>query len=146
MSNVTAGIGRGQLIHLDEHKKKKNKIYQDYLYAFRDIQEITMNPMNKDADSNNWLSCITIDARCKVNPNDIMDRLAEQNIESRPIWKPMQLQPIFAQCDFIQDDEKYCVSENIFNNGLCLPSDIKNTREDMDRVIEIVRGCFGRKS
>ncbi len=146
MSNIVAGIGRGQLLHLDEHKKKKNKIYQDYLNAFCDIPEITMNPMNKNADANNWLSCITIDPKSKVSPNDVIDLLSEQNIESRPIWKPMQLQPVYAHCDFIQENAEYSVSADIFNNGLCLPSDIKNTSDDMNRVIEIVRGCFGKKS
>lgn len=146
MSNVVAGIGRGQLLHLDEHKKRKNKIYQEYLNAFRDIPEIKMNPMNKDGDANNWLSCITIEAGCKISPNEVMDRLAEQNIESRPIWKPMQLQPVYAHCDFIRENDDDSVSEDIFIRGLCLPSDIKNTNDDMNRVIEIVRGCFGRKS
>lgn len=146
MSNVVAGIGRGQLLHLDEHKKRKNKIYQEYLNAFRDIPEIKMNPMNKDGDANNWLSCITIEAGCKISPNEVMDRLADQNIESRPIWKPMQLQPVYAHCDFIRENDDDSVSEDIFNRGLCLPSDIKNTNDDMNRVIEIVRGCFGRKS
>lgn len=146
MSNVVAGIGRGQLLHLDEHKKRKNKIYQEYLNAFRDIPEIKMNPMNKDGDANNWLSCITIEAGCKISPNEVMDRLADQNIESRPIWKPMQLQPVYAHCDFIRENDDDSVSEDIFIRGLCLPSDIKNTNDDMNRVIEIVRGCFGRKS
>lgn len=146
MSNVVAGIGRGQLLHLDEHKKRKNKIYQEYLNAFRDIPEIKMNPMNKDGDANNWLSCITIEAGCKISPNEVMDRLADQNVESRPIWKPMQLQPVYAHCDFIRENDDDSVSEDIFNRGLCLPSDIKNTNDDMNRVIEIVRGCFGRKS
>lgn len=73
----------------------------------------------------------------------IMDALADENIETRPIWKPMQLQPIFKEFDFIQVEDGLSVSEDIFNRGLCLPSDIKNTDEDTQRVIQIVREQFG---
>lgn len=144
MSNVVAGIGRGQLLHLEEHKAIKQKIYRQYEAAFADIPEIKMNPMNPDGDANNWLSCITIAPDCSVTPAKIMDALAEYNIESRFIWKPMHLQPVFANCDFIQVKEGISVSEDIFNRGLCLSSDIKNTAEDMELIISIIRRQFGR--
>ncbi len=143
MSNVVAGIGRGQMYHLEEHKAIKKKIYEEYKAAFADIEEITMNPMNPDGDSNCWLSCITLKEGCGVTPNQIMDALEAENIESRPIWKPMHLQPVFADCDFISvADSSVSVGEDIFNRGLCLPSDIKNTPEDMGHIISIVRKFF----
>ena len=145
MSNVVAGIGRGQMLHLEEHKAIKKKIYEQYKAAFADIEEITMNPMNPDGDSNCWLSCITLSEGCKVTPNQIMDALEAENMESRPIWKPMHLQPVFEGYDFISAVEgDVSVGEDIFNRGLCLPSDIKNTEEDMANIISIVRGCFGK--
>ena len=142
MSNVVAGIGRGQLLHLEEHKARKNEIYRQYKEAFADIEAITMNPMNPDGDANNWLSCMTIAPDCSVTPDQVMDALAEYNIETRPIWKPMHLQPVFAACDFIQVKEGRSVSEDIFNRGVCLPSDIKNTSEDMELIISLIRKVF----
>lgn len=144
MSNVVAGIGRGQLLHLEEHKALKKSIYEQYKEAFSDIKEITMNPLNPDGEANYWLSCMTIDPECSVKPNDIMDALEAANIECRPIWKPMHLQPVFAENDFIQVQDGISVGEEIFNEGLCLPSDIKNTPEDMAKIIGIVRKCFGK--
>lgn len=144
MSNVVAGIGRGQLLHLEEHKALKKSIYEQYKEAFSDIKEITMNPLNPDGEANYWLSCMTIDPGCSVKPNDIMDALEAANIECRPIWKPMHLQPVFAENDFIQVQDGISVGEEIFNEGLCLPSDIKNTPEDMAKIIGIVRKCFGK--
>ena len=143
MSNIVAGIGRGQMLHLEEHKATKKKIYEQYKAAFADIEEITMNPMNPDGDSNCWLSCMTLSEGCEVTPNQIMDALEAENMESRPIWKPMHLQPVFEKYDFITAvDGDISVGEDIFNRGLCLPSDIKNTPEDMANIISIVRGCF----
>lgn len=142
MSNIVAGIGRGQLLHLDEHVALKKAIYETYKEAFKDIDAIQMNPLNSDGEANYWLSCITLKPGCKVTPNQIMDALAEHNIESRPIWKPMHLQPVFADCDFFSDCETGSVSEDIFNRGVCLPSDIKNTPEDMEKIIGIIKGLF----
>lgn len=159
MSNIVAGIGRGQLRHLDEHVAIKRAIYAQYKEAFADIDAITMNPMNPDGSANNWLSCMTTAADSKVTPNQVMDALDAENIESRPIWKPMHLQPVFAECDFFTEEglytkprncdvavgenkQPYGVGEDIFNRGLCLPSDIKNTKEDMEKIIRIVRELF----
>ncbi|MCM1262460.1 MAG: aminotransferase class I/II-fold pyridoxal phosphate-dependent enzyme [Butyrivibrio sp.] len=145
MSNITAGIGRGQLLHIEEHKALKKAIYNKYKQAFSDILEICMNPLNKDGDANNWLSCMTISSECKVTPDMVMDALDAENIETRPIWKPMHLQPVFSEYDFFNHNGNgISVSEDVFNRGLCLPSDIKNTDEDMAKIIGIVRGVFGR--
>ena len=142
MSNIVAGIGRGQLLHLEEHKKRKKEIYAQYKEAFADIPEISMNPLNADGDANCWLSCMTIAQGCSVTPDMVMDALEKENIETRPIWKPMHLQPVFADNDFITVQEQGSVAEDIFNRGLCVPSDIKNTEEDMEFIIGIVRGLF----
>lgn len=142
MSNVLAAIGRGQMPYIDEHIRKKKEIYRQYQDAFSDISEITMNPLNFDGDANNWLSCMTIKEGCPVTPNQIMDALADNQIETRPIWKPMNLQPVFSDCDFIQIENGISVGEDIFNRGLCLPSDIKNTDEDMERIIGIIKRQF----
>ncbi|MDD7147384.1 MAG: DegT/DnrJ/EryC1/StrS family aminotransferase, partial [Lachnospiraceae bacterium] len=144
LSNVLAGIGRGQFRSLELHHNLKKKIYETYKAAFDDIPEITMNPLNPDGEANYWLSCMTIAPDCGVTPLMIMEALDAQNIESRPIWKPMQLQPVYADCDFFSHLEEGSVSEDIFNRGLCLPSDIKNTDEDMELIIRIIRGVFGR--
>lgn len=149
MSNVTAGIGRGQLIYLEEHKAKKKAIYRQYKEAFADISEIELNPLNPDGDANNWLTCMTIQKGSKITPDMVMDALEAENIESRPIWKPMHLQPVFNGYDFFahpscstENEEIISISEDIFNRGLCLPSDIKNTSEDMELIIRRVRGLF----
>lgn len=145
MSNVTAGIGRGQMLHLEEHKARKKEIYRQYEEAFRDIPEITLNPLNKDGDANCWLTGMVIAKSCEVTPDDVMDALAAENIESRPVWKPMHLQPVFADYDFITaNGDGQSVSADIFERGLCLPSDVKNTAEDMELIIRTVRRCFGR--
>lgn len=145
MSNVVAGIGRGQLLHIDEHIARKKAIYERYKEAFADIEEISMNPLNPKGDANNWLSCITIKEGCSVTPDMVMDSLEAENIESRPIWKPMHLQPVFAECDFFNhNDSGISVGEDIFNRGVCLPSDIKNTDANMDKIIDIVRKLFGK--
>lgn len=142
MSNIVAGIGRGQLLHLDEHKELKKKIYNRYKDAFSDIP-VKMNPYLECSEPNFWLSCFTVnkDVMDKVNPEKIRLALEKENIESRPIWKPMHMQPVYSDRDFITVD-KDNVGEDIFKRGLCLPSDIKMTEEQQDRVIDIIKGCF----
>lgn len=147
MSNVVAGIGRGQLLALDAYKEKKQKIYREYLAAFQSIPEIKMNPLNPDGEANNWLSCMTLEPEAikeGITPAVIMDALEQKNIESRPIWKPMDLQPVYAENEFIEVEGRngLSVGADIYSRGLCLPSDVKNTDEDMQRVIEAVRSCF----
>lgn len=145
MSNVLAGIGRGQLLHLNEHIAKKRKIYMYYREALAGLPEIRMNPYwEEESEPNFWLSAMTIDAQSAVSPTDVMTALEAENIECRPVWKPMHMQPVFRACDFIPHYEEgsRSVSEDIFARGLCMPSDIKNTEEDMERIISIVKKLF----
>ena len=146
MSNITAGVGRGQLIHLDEHIAKKKAIYETYKEALKDYKHVHMNPYETCSEPNFWLSCMTLDESCGVKPLDIIEALEAENIESRPIWKPLHKQPVFEGCEFYshyENDEK-SVSEDIFDRGLCLPSDIKNTKEDMERIIKIIKSVLDR--
>jgi len=155
MSNITAGIGRGQLLHLEEHKQLKKAIHNRYMEGFADMEAISMNPLNPDGDANCWLSCITISKDSNITPDQIMDALDEENIESRPIWKPMHLQPVFEGYDFVTEsgcksdlpagERMESLSEDIFSRGLCLSSDIKNTEEDMKLIIDTVRSVFDKK-
>ncbi len=140
MSNVVAGIGRGQLKYVESHREAKERIFLRYKEAFKDLP-ITMNPYLKDTKPNFWLSCMLINEDCNVNPLDVMDKLNEANVESRPIWKPMHMQPVFKGHDFISAEESP-VNEDIFKRGLCLPSDIKMTDEEQDFVIEVIKACF----
>ena len=139
MSNVVAGIGRGQLLHLDEHKALKKKIYERYREGFKGLP-VSMNPYLPQSEPNFWLSCLLVDKNCKVDPMYIMDRLAKENIEARPIWKPMHLQPVFAGHDFVSAEGD--VGADVFARGLCLPSDIKMTEQQQDRVVAMIRSCF----
>lgn len=142
MSNIVAGIGRGQLKVLDERIAQKKNIYETYKESFKEIDEIEMIPVTKDSEPNYWLSVITIKEDSKVKPLDIILALEKDNIESRPVWKPMHLQPFFEKYDFVQVTDGISVSEDLFNRGVCLPSDTKNTEDDMNRIINIVKGCF----
>ncbi|MDD3165314.1 MAG: aminotransferase class I/II-fold pyridoxal phosphate-dependent enzyme [Oscillospiraceae bacterium] len=144
MSNIIAGIGRGQLLHLDEHRARKKKIYETYQAAFSDLSAISMNPYLAESEPNFWLSCMTVDpAQSAVKPAQIMAALAAENIESRPIWKPMHLQPVFADRDFVTlQPDGHAVGAELFARGLCLPSDIKNTDADMERIIGIIKNLF----
>lgn len=144
MSNIVAGIGRGQLLHLDEHRKKKKEIFLRYKDGFRDLP-VEMNPYLEYTEPNFWLSCMLVEPELvksgKVTPEKIRLALDEKNVESRPIWKPMHLQPVYAGRDFIRVDGED-VGADIFTRGLCLPSDIKMTVEEQDIVIEIIHRCF----
>ena len=102
MSNIVAGIGRGQMVYLDSHVEAKRLIREKYRKAFEDIPEITLNPYKEGTLPNFWLTCLTLSPDSKVGPYDIMDALAEEDIETRPIWKPMHLQPVYSENDFIQ--------------------------------------------
>ena len=139
MSNIVAGVGRGQLLHIEEHKALKTAIYNRYKKAFSALP-VTMNPYLECTSPNFWLSCILIDKSSSVRPEDIYNRLNEMNVESRPIWKPMHMQPLYRGCDFITAGD--AADEDIFARGLCLPSDIKMTEEEQEKVIEIIKECF----
>lgn len=142
LSNISAGIGRGQLKVLDERIAEKTNIHNTYKEGFKSIKEIQMQPYMQNSKPNFWLSAIILDKDSKVTPLQIIEALEKENIESRPIWKPMQLQPVFAGRDFITLNESGSVSEDIFSRGVCLPSDTKMTREEQAKVIEIIKGLF----
>lgn len=137
MSNIVAGIGRGQLKHLNEHRALKKAIYERYREGLKGLP-LQMNPFDPCSEPNFWLSCILIDRGCKVTPEEIRLALEKENIEARPIWKPMHLQPVYAGRDFISLGED--VGGDIFARSLCLPSDIKMTPEDVEAVMDIIRG------
>ncbi len=158
MSNVIAGVVRGQLVHLDEHIERKKEIYERYKNGFKGLP-VKMNPYDeKNSEPNFWLSCIIIDkdAMCrqvrddskalflpekgKSCPTEILEKLAEFNAEGRPIWKPMHMQPIYRNNGFVSVLGD--AGADIFDRGLCLPSDIKMTDGEQDTVIEIIRNCF----
>lgn len=136
MSNIVAGIGRGQMHHIDEHIAQKRTIYHRYKEGFTGIP-VEMNPYVPCSEPNFWLSCFTINKGQAVTPDDIRLELAKYNIESRPIWKPMHLQPVYAANDFITLNDS--VGEDVFARGLCLPSDNKMTEEEQNIVINVIK-------
>ena len=173
MSNVIAGVVRGQLPYLQEHIAQKKAIYMRYKEGFKDLP-VSMNPYDESImEPNFWLSCMLIDkdAMCrqvrsdneacyisepgKSCPTEILETLAKYNAEGRPIWKPMHMQPMYRMNPFVTRDgdgrgrtNAYIpggaedVGADIFQRGLCLPSDNKMTAEQQDIIIEIVRNCF----
>ena len=173
MSNVIAGVVRGQLPYLQEHIDQKKAIYMRYREGLKGLP-VQMNPYDETvAEPNFWLSCLIIDkdAMCKQVrsetealyisepgkscPTEILERLAEINAEGRPIWKPMHMQPIFRMHGFVTRmgdgrgrtnayiaGESVDVGMDLFERGLCLPSDNKMTPEQQDVIIEVIRSCF----
>lgn len=173
MSNVIAGVIRGQFKYLDEHIAQKKAIYERYKQAFKDLP-VNMNPFDSENSvPNYWLSCMIIDkdAMCKqvrsdndaayikeegkTCPTEILEKLTALNAEGRPIWKPMHSQPIFRMNPFVTKDGNGRASTNayivggvsdvgsdIFERGLCLPSDNKMTPEQQDIIIEVIKSCF----
>ena len=173
MSNVIAGIVRGQLPYLDEHIAQKKAIYERYKEGFKDLP-VQMNPMNlTDSNPNYWLSCMIINPEAmakqvrgeqdylyssekgKTTPQEILDAITSINAEGRPIWKPMHMQPIYRMNPFITKngngraqinayikEKSTDVRMDIFNRGLCLPSDNKMTKEQQDVIIEVIKNCF----
>ena len=173
MSNVIAGVVRGQIPHLEEHIAQKKAIYERYKKGFEGLP-VKMNPYDaENSEPNFWLSCMIIDpeAMCKQVrgeqdalylpekgkscPTEILETIAKFNAEGRPIWKPMHMQPIYRMNGFVTRDgngrartNAYIaggaedVGMDIFERGLCLPSDNKMTAEEQDKVIEIIRACF----
>ena len=144
MSNIVAGIGRGQLRVLNERISQKKYIYERYKEAFKDIEDIEMVTIKDYGEPNYWLSVMTIRENSKVKPLDVILALEKENIESRLIWKPMHLQPYYKKYKFFKaiEEMKGSVSEDIFNRGLCLPSDTKMDDEDLNRVISIIKELF----
>lgn len=145
MSNIVAGIGRGQLKVLEERVAKKKQIFETYREAFKEVKAIEMMPISDKGKPNYWLSCMTLKKDNKVNPIDIMHALEKENIESRPVWKPMHLQPYFREYFFFSHcdpENEQSIAEDIFNRGVCLPSDTKMTETDQQRIIKIIKALF----
>ena len=174
MSNVIAGVVRGQLPYLDEHIARKKAIYERYKDGLKDLP-LLLNPFdNENSNPNFWLSCLIVDsnAMCrqvrsenetcyiketgKTCPTEILESLSKINAEGRPIWKPMHMQPIYRMNPFITKEgsgrartnayisgEITDIGMDIYSRGLCLPSDIKMTTDEQDRIIEVIRSCFG---
>lgn len=138
MSNIVAGVGRGQLKVLSRRVEKKRYIFKYYKEQLKDIKYIEFMPQNEWQYSNCWLTSVVLSNDSPIKPLDIMIALENENIESRPIWKPMHLQPFYEKYDYIGNN----VSEDLFNRGICLPSDTKMTDEDLDRVISIIKSLF----
>lgn len=172
MSNVVAGVVRGQYPYLEEHIAQKKAIYERYKEGFKDLP-VYMNPITEGTEPNYWLSCMIIDSAfmCKqvrddsaalyvkelgkTCPTEILETLTKYNAEGRPIWKPMHMQPMYRMHEFVtREGSGRCrtnayiaggcvdVGADIFNRGLCLPSDNKMTFDEQDIVIEIIRNCF----
>lgn len=139
MSNIVAGIGRGQMKVLDQRIEQKRHIFAYYQEHLGDLEGLSFMPMHENERSNCWLSVIQLAPDCKVRPLDVMVALEQGDIESRPVWKPMHMQPVFADCDYIDNGK---VGESLFENGVCLPSDTKMTDEDLKRICTIIRGLW----
>lgn len=136
MSNIVAGIGRGQLKVLDQRVRKKKHIFQYYQRELSEIEDIRFMPVNDWDEPNFWLSSMTLHGR--IRPRQIIEALDAENIESRPLWKPLHKQPFFETYDFVGTG----VAELLFENGLCLPSDTKMTDADLERVVRIIKGLW----
>ncbi len=142
MSNILAGIGRGQLKVLDKRLAKKKYIFEFYKRELDHLEGVKFMPINEWNEPNYWLTCIRLNdcysghsKGSGILPVDIIEALEKENIESRPLWKPMHLQPFFAGYDYIGEN----VSGNLFEKGLCLPSDTKMTDEDLSRVCRTIK-------
>ncbi|WP_346868145.1 MULTISPECIES: DegT/DnrJ/EryC1/StrS family aminotransferase [unclassified Clostridium] len=143
MSNILAGIGRGQLKILNQRIAKKKSIFEFYDRNFRNIPWIHMEEICDYGTSNYWLSVMTLSKGCKIKPIDIIKALEKENIEARHIWKPIHLQPYYKEFNFFShNDVGISVCEDIFERGICLPSDTKMTIEDQQRVIDVIKGLF----
>lgn len=139
MSNIVAGIGRGQMKVLDQRIEQKRHIFAYYQEHLEDLEGLSFMPLHENERANCWLSVIQLAPDCKVRPLDVMVALEQGDIESRPVWKPMHMQPVFADCDYIDNGK---VGESLFENGVCLPSDTKMTDEDLKRICTIIRGLW----
>ncbi len=139
MSNIVAGIGRGQLKVLEQRVEQKRNIFAFYKEHLGDLKGISLMPLHEKERANCWLSVIQIEPDCPVRPLDVMIALEKGDIESRPVWKPMHLQPVFSGCDYVDNGG---VGSELFRRGVCLPSDTKLTEEDLQRICGIIRGLW----
>ncbi len=144
MSNVIAGVVRGQFPYLETHIAQKKAIYERYREGLKDLP-VSMNPIDTGKSvPNYWLSCLLLDedAMSITSPMEILTALAQHNAEGRPIWKPMHMQPLFQDTAFVSCDASGDASADIFRRGLCLPSDNKMTVEEQNTIIQIIKNCF----
>lgn len=140
MSNVCAGIGRGQLKVLDRHVQMKKNIFNYYWENLEPTGKIRMMPIRDGIYPNYWLSCITFNEL--IDPMEVYRKLQNQGIDSRPIWNPMNLQPYYEHCDFITAYDRRSMGAELFTRGLCLPSDINMSKEDLERVVTTLKGLM----
>ena len=137
MSNIVAGIGRGQMKVLPLRVEQKRTIFEWYARNLADLP-VTFQPEMENTKSNRWLTSILLDKDCGVTPTQLLDALNEENIEGRHLWKPMHAQPVFAKNAYVTAGEK-SVSDDLFERGVCLPSDTKMTMDDVDRTCDVIR-------
>lgn len=142
MSNVVAGIGRGQLKVLNERIAKKKEIFETYKDGFKDLKDIEMMNICEFGEPNYWLSAAIIKKGSNIKPLDIILALEKENIESRPVWKPMHMQPLFKNYKFFTGLDEGSISEDLFNRGICLPSDTKNSNEEFNEIVNIIKKVF----
>jgi dTDP-4-amino-4,6-dideoxygalactose transaminase len=133
MSNIVAGIGRGQLKVLNKRIQQKTTIYNYYKENLKEINIISFMPENMFCVPNYWLSCILLES--SFIATKILEALEQENIEARPVWKPMHLQPYYSNHDFLGED----ISEKIYKKGICLPSDTKLDEYDLERIVKIIK-------
>lgn len=140
MSNILAGVGRGQLRVLEERIKARRAVFDRYVDALGEIDGITFMPEAEFGRSNRWLTTLTLDpGRCEMTPEELVAALGEHNIEARPVWKPLHLQPLFEGCCYYPHADGKSISDELFRQGICLPSGSNLSKADQDRVIAIVK-------
>lgn len=140
MSNILAGVGRSQLQVLDERVRTRRLIFDRYVKALGHLPGIHFMPELENTRMNRWLTTITIDeAEACITVNDLLDHLAEEDIEARPVWKPLHMQPLFKDAQFYPHSDEEIVSEKLFATGLCLPSGSSLSKDDQDRVIFCIK-------
>lgn len=140
LSNVLAAIGRGQLEVLDKRIEARRRVFDRYYDAIASIDGISFMPEADFGRANRWLTVMTIDKeRLGITPLDVINALEDENIEARLVWKPMHLQPLFAECKYYTHEEGLSVADELFAKGICLPSGSAMTVEEQERVIEVVR-------
>ena len=138
MSNLLAAVGRGQLQVLDDRVKARRRIFDRYFNALSAIEGIDFMPEASYGRSNRWLTTLTVDPKkTGINRTQIINALEKENIEARPVWKPMHLQPYYQNCEYVHHDDMD-ISKQLFENGLCLPSGSSLSEEDQNRVTDII--------
>lgn len=144
MSNILAGVGRGQLKVLEDRVQSRRHVYAQYLERFERLPGLHMMPEPEWSFSTHWLSALTLDPKIGVTPTDLIQALAAEHIEARPVWKPMHLQPVFASCEYFKHSEE-SVSDGLFYNGICLPSGSNMSEGQLERTIACIEATLKAK-